>query len=279
MTHLLRKQITWLPLLLAFTLLLAACQGNQPEPTVTPAPTVAPAATTAPTTETITETETVTEAETVTETEAATETEAITDTEAITETTAPTTAESSAAPAASGETKTFVFGEGTEARFYIDEVLMGQDKNVVGVTAQVQGEITLDPTAPASAQISPITIAAGDFTTDSDRRNGAIQRFILQTDQYQTITFEPTAITGLPETVTVGQPVEFTVTGNLTIREITREETFQVTVTPVSETEISGLGTATIQRANYELTIPSVPSVANVSEDIVLEIAFVAAAS
>jgi polyisoprenoid-binding protein YceI len=171
--------------------------------------------------------------------------------------------------------------EGTEARFYIDEVLMGSDKTVIGVTSLVEGQIMLDPANPGRVQLTPIRIDARDLTTDSNQRNGAIRRFVLQSnqEQYQYIIFEPTAITGLPATVELGQPFTFAVTGQLTIRDITREETFQLSVTATSETEVVGIGATTILRDNYALTIPSVPSVANVSEEVKLEIEFVAAAS
>jgi polyisoprenoid-binding protein YceI len=111
-------------------------------------------------------------------------------------------------------------------------------------------------------------------------RNGQIRRAILQTNnpEYQFITFTPTAVEGLPENVTVGEPFEMTVTGDLAIREITQPITFEVTVTPVSESEIQGSARATLFRADFDLQIPSVPSVADVSEDVLLEFDFVALA-
>lgn len=258
------KQFVVTVILLLLLATVAACQSSTSESaapvenTPAPTPTAAAAAETAPTAVVTSTTETTTTVETT------------------------TTTASDAQPAASGGTKTFqLTQEGTEARFYIDEVLMGQDKRVLGVTSQVEGQITLDPANPSSAQIGAIRINARDFTTDSERRNGAIQRFVLESnqDQYQYITFEPTAIAGLPASVTIGQPFSFTVTGNLTIRDITREETFQISVTANSETEVVGLGSTTIARANYELSIPSVPSVANVSEEVLLEIQFRATSS
>jgi len=192
-----------------------------------------------------------------------------------------TAAEGSEQPAAAGSgAKTFQLTEGTEARFYIDEILMGQDKTVVGVTPLVEGQITVDPTNPTSAQVSPIRIDARALTTDSDRRNGAIQRFVLQSNQdaYRYITFTPTAVEGLPATVTIGQPFQFTVTGDLTIRSVTRSESFPVTVTANSENELVGSGAITILRDDYQLSIPSVPSVAWVADEVKLEIAFTATA-
>ena len=186
------------------------------------------------------------------------------------------------AEAATSGAKTFqIVQDGTQARFYIDEVLMGSDKTVIGVTSLVEGNLTVDPADPSSAQIGAIRIDARDLTTDSDRRNGAIRRFVLQSnqDQYQYITFEPTAIEGMPESVSVGDSFEFSITGNLTIRDITNAETFHVSVTINADNELVGLGKTTIQRADYSLTIPSVPSVANVAEEVPLEIEFTARAA
>ena len=171
--------------------------------------------------------------------------------------------------------------EQSEARFILDEQLMGQPKTVVGVTKLVQGEIQLDPANPSATQIGPIQIDARDFKTDNDRRNGAIQRFILQSanDKNRYITFTPTEITGLPATVTVGTPFEFSVAGDLQIRDVVHPETFKMTVTANSESELVGTASTVVMRGNYGLNIPSVPSVANVTEEVKLEFDFTATAA
>lgn len=235
------------PMLIVVLLLVSGLAGCQPAGAPTNATTNEPAATTAP----------VAEAATAT----------------------PAPADNNAPPATVGA-KTFALTGGTEARFYIDEVLMGQDKRVVGVSSLVEGQITVDPANPGSAQISPIRIDASALTTDSDRRNGAIQRFILQSNQdaNRYITFTPTALEGLPTSVTIGEPFQFSVTGDLTIRDVTLAQTFPMTVTANSENELAGSGAATILLADYQLSIPSVPSVAWVDEKVTLELAFIATA-
>jgi len=257
------RRFTSFGLLFALLLFVVACSTEEPaaEPT-TPAElpaTVEPAA------EVITETTTTTDSAALTESVAS---------EAAPSTTDATSSETAATTFA-------IVTEGTEARFFIDEVLLGQDKTVVGTTSLVEGQITVDPADPSSATISPIRIDARDLTTDSDRRNGAISRFVLESEQddYQYILFTPTSIEGMPATVTMNEPFEFTVIGDLTIRDITKEERFTVTVTANSATELVGLGQATLLRSDYELTIPSVPSVANVAEEVPLEIEFTAVAS
>jgi polyisoprenoid-binding protein YceI len=201
---------------------------------------------------------------------------------AATEAATEAAAEQSGAAAPAAALRTFrIVSEGSEARFILDEQLMGQPKTVVGVTKLVQGELQLDPANPAATQIGPIQIDARDFKTDNDRRNGAIQRFILQSadDKNRYITFTPTAIAGLPETVTIGTPFEFTVTGDLQIRDVVRSETFQVAVTANSENELVGTASTVVMRGNYGLNIPSVPSVANVTEEVKLEFDFTATAA
>jgi len=165
----------------------------------------------------------------------------------------------------------------SEARFSIDEVLRGNPKTVVGVTNQVAAEILFDPTDLSSAQIGTILINARTLATDDDRRNRAIGNQILDTNAYEFISFTPTEISGLPDAVNIGDSVSFQIKGDLTIRNVTNEVTFEATITIVSEDRLEGTAAATVVKEDYGLTIPNVPFVANVSEEVVLGIDFVAA--
>lgn len=166
--------------------------------------------------------------------------------------------------------------EESEARFKIDEVLRGNPVTVVGVTSQVSGQILIDPANPGSTQVGTIEIDAGDIRTDSDRRNSAIRRFILNPNAYPFITFEPKPIEGLPESIAVGDSVDFQISGDLTIKDQTRPETFDVTVSVESKSRINGLAISTIRYADYGLFIPDVPFVSNVADELILELDFVA---
>lgn len=188
-------------------------------------------------------------------------------------------AETPAALETASESITFAIDPAqSEARFVINEELMGSPKTVVGVNSTVSGEVTVNPGEPGSVAIGTITIGANDFVTDSGRRNGAIQRFILQSGSYSTITFTPTAIEGVPASVAVGDSLSLQVTGDLTIREITRSETFAIEVQVVSASELRISGETQVLREHYELSIPSVPSVANVTNEVQLQFDFVATA-
>ena len=101
----------------------------------------------------------------------------------------------------------------------------------------------------------------------------------METGACEFIRLTPTAISGLPASVSVGESATFTIEGDLTIREITQPVVFMVTATAVSQTQISGTATATVSRDTYDLRIPSVPSVANVDDAVVLTIEFSANAN
>lgn len=171
-----------------------------------------------------------------------------------------------------------IVGEESRVRFMLNEELRGQPVRVRAETDQVAGCIYIDVANPQNTFLAPIEINVRTMETDSENRNRAIRSQILESakDEYEFTQFVPTAITGLPTSVTIGQPFTFQVTGDLKLREITNAVTFDVTVTPITETRIEGKGTAQVTREEYDLNIPSVPGVANVSNEVDLEIEFVA---
>jgi polyisoprenoid-binding protein YceI len=167
----------------------------------------------------------------------------------------------------------------SEVRFALDEELRGQPQTVVGVTDQIAGEIAVDLNDLASTQVGLIQINARALATDNNFRNRAIQNEILDTGAHEFISFSPTSVDGLPASAAIGEEVSFTISGDLTIRDITQPAVFEVTATAVSADQLAGTASAVVLRADYGLQIPSVPNVANVEEEVELYIDFVANAS
>jgi polyisoprenoid-binding protein YceI len=166
----------------------------------------------------------------------------------------------------------------SEVSFSIYEELAGQPKTVVGVTDQVAGQIAINLDDLSQSQVGVIQVNARTFVTDNNRRNNALRNFILTTDQYEFITFTPTDVINLSGNAEPGQALTFQIAGDLTIRNVTQPVVFEVTVQG-DTTRLTGTATAVIDRNDYNLTIPSVPSVANVGREITLEINFVAKAA
>jgi polyisoprenoid-binding protein YceI len=166
----------------------------------------------------------------------------------------------------------------SEARFIIQEILRNVDTTVVGTTDQVSGQIALDSSAAQTAEISEILINARTIATDQNMRNRAIGNQILLTNQYEFISFVPTQIVGLPDTVEVGQSYNFQIVGDLTIIGQTREVTFDTQATLVSDNELTGLATTTLNHDDFGITIPFSQSVQAVADEVTLELQFAAKA-
>ena len=166
----------------------------------------------------------------------------------------------------------------SKASFEIFEVLSGQDKIVLGTTSQVSGSISIDTNAPQNSTVTPISVNARTFITDNERRNAAIGRMILKSEDAgnEFITFTPKSVNGLPTKGVQGTAYTFQVTGDLTISGVTKEATFDTTATFNADNTVSGNATGSIKRADFNLIVPSLPFLADVGEEVKLTFEFVA---
>ncbi len=198
---------------------------------------------------------------------------------AVADATAPASGEATAAPAAAagGQLLFQIVPDQSEARFKLTEELRGVPTNVVGATDQVAGQIEINPKDLSATKLGTIQINARTLATDSSQRNRAINNFILNTGSFEFITFKPTGVSGLSGSAALGQTYSFEITGDLTIKDVTKSVVFKATATPETEQKLSGTASTVINRDDYGLTIPNVPFVANVSQDVTLELDFVAA--
>ena len=169
----------------------------------------------------------------------------------------------------------------SQATFTLEEDLRGARTTVIGLTREVGGAVMVNLDNPAASSIGAIVINARTLETDNSFRNRALRSSILKSaeDAYEFITFEPRSLTNFSaESVSVGDTLAFDVIGDLTVAGVTRTLAFHASVTLDSRTQISGRASANVLHADYNLTIPEVPSVTNVTDDVDLAIEFVAIA-
>jgi polyisoprenoid-binding protein YceI len=166
--------------------------------------------------------------------------------------------------------------EQSTARFELDEDLQGVRTKVVGVANQLAGQIRFDPADLSTAQIGTLQVNARTFVTDNNNRNRAIQNRILQTGDHEFVTFEPTGISGIPDSVAVGETIEFAIEGNLTVRGETNPVVFSAVVTYVDENTIEGTVASIVTYADFGINIPQVDFIANVEEELEIYIDFLA---
>lgn len=122
---------------------------------------------------------------------------------------------------------------------------------VRGRFAEFTGSITMNADDPASSS-ADLTIVATSITTENDDRDGHLRSAeFLDVETFPTITFTSTNV--------VANGSSFTVTGDLTIRGVTRPVAVQwellgVGQDPWGGTRIGFEGTAEISRKDFGLT-------------------------
>ena len=192
-----------------------------------------------------------------------------------------TTDPGTADPGTSGASGQYVIDPArSQASFQIDETLRGSPNTVVGTTSEVAGQVLIDPNDLGASQFSPIVVNARTLTTDSDQRNRVIRSAAILdsgSDANELITFTPTSLDGLDGVAAaIGESIDFEVTGDLTIKGTTQTATFSVTAVLTDENTIQGTATAQVLRSDFGIGIPSVPFVADVTDEVTLTLEFVA---
>ena len=143
-----------------------------------------------------------------------------------------------------------------------------------GETTEIAGRIVFDEGGGIVADESSIVIQAGTLRTDSDRRDRYVRERTLQTAQYPEVVFRPTSVEGLPSPIgEASGTVEFTISGDLTIRDQTRPVTWDVTAE--FGNIITGIAAIDITFEQFAMDKPSVAIVLSVEDTIRLELAFV----
>lgn len=198
-----------------------------------------------------------------------------------TDTTAAENATTTSSAAGGGAVAFVIDPAQSTARFEIDEVLRGEPTHVIGSTDQVAGQVRVDPADLSTIEFSEMLVNARTFETGSSQRDRAIRGPVILdsgSDEHELITFIVSSVDGLDGELAVGDSAEFTVSGDLTVKGTTQPVTFDVSVTRSDDSTLSGTAEAEITRDMFEIGIPSVPSVADVTNEVLIGLDFVAVA-
>ena len=169
----------------------------------------------------------------------------------------------------------------SQASFTLQEDLRGVRTTVIGSTDEVGGSINVVPGDPAASSIGTILVNARTLATDNSMRNRALRSMILRSsqDENEFIKFEPRALSNFSaDSLSAGDSVSFDISGDLTVSGVMQRVTFNAEVTLDSAAQISGSASVILLHGDFGLTIPDVPGVANVTDEVELRLDFVARA-
>ena len=192
---------------------------------------------------------------------------------------APTPSVEPAAPTTVVPTGTYrIIPESSKASFSIFEMLRGKPVTVIGTTSEVTGTFEVDRTDLSKASIGEIRVNARTFKTDDEKRDNATRRMILKTedDANEFIVFKPITITTDKQSIDLNSEFTFRITGDLTISGTTKSATWEGVGKFTSDTDLSATVKTTVKRSDYSLVIPDFPFLADVADEVPLQIDFVA---
>ncbi|MGH9275148.1 MAG: YceI family protein [Acidimicrobiales bacterium] len=150
---------------------------------------------------------------------------------------------------AAGIEGTWAVTTGSQAGYRVQEVLFGQEAEAVGRTTGVTGTLAITGTTVTSTEV---VVDMTTVTSSESRRDGQFQGRIMDTATYPTATFtliEPIELGSVPAD---GEVVTHTVTGDLTLRGVTRSVTFELSARRNGAT-IEANGTIAISFDDFEI--------------------------
>jgi len=202
------------------------------------------------------------------------------DTDAATTASAKTPASAEAVPAQAKSStvaglRFVVAPMGNEVRYRIREQLVRVDlpNDAIGKTADITGGIVLTAGGQIIPSESKFVASVGSLKSDRDRRDGFVRSRVLETDQYPTVEFTPTAFRGLPKSLPTSGSHTFDLIGNLTVKGVTKLTTWRVKA-EAKNGQVTGTASTAFTFSDFNIDQPRVPIVLSVADTIRLEYDF-----
>lgn len=156
-------------------------------------------------------------------------------------------------------------GRGTFGGYRIQEELAGiGDSVAVGRSPAVSGWVVFDAATVISAYVD---VDLTELVSDDPRRDARVQDELGPTAN---ATFELDDEIELPEVPPVGEVIQLTVPGTLTIRDVTNEVEVELQAA-VTETGLIVAGSTQIVLADYDVEVPSATILLSVEDEATLE--------
>ncbi len=164
----------------------------------------------------------------------------------------------------------------SEVRYAVDEIFAGNPvSTAVGVTKTVAGDVLINTADPSRISVGTLVINVELFESNSSLRDARIRQDFLESSTYPEATFVPTEIIDFPESAAVGVPSTFKMRGDLTIKETTAEEVWDVTATLDGDV-LTGTASTVVLMSTYDVGPISIAGFVETSDEVALTFDFVA---
>ena len=146
----------------------------------------------------------------------------------------------------------------------------------IGRTQAIEGEFQLSLAGnQVQLEDNQFTVDLRTLTSDESRRDQRIRDNWLESNKFPLAEFKATTIENLREKVAEGQDVPFKVTGDMTIREITQPQTFDV-IAKLESNTFTGTATTNLLMKDYGFEPPEILGMLKVTDGVTVTVRFVA---
>jgi polyisoprenoid-binding protein YceI len=159
------------------------------------------------------------------------------------------------------------------AQYRVREQLAGVSfpTDAVGKTTQISGSVTVNPDGTIDPAHSKIVVDLSTLQSDRSMRDNFVGRNVLNTSQYPDAVFVPKQITGLTFPLPQSGNASFQLAGDLTVRDVTKPVTWDVTGT-LSPNQATGTATTSFTFEDFDLNQPRIGMVLSITDKITLEV-------
>jgi polyisoprenoid-binding protein YceI len=169
----------------------------------------------------------------------------------------------------------FVVASGeSSAKYVVEETLSGLPSTAVGTTTDVTGEIYLTADGLYDGAESRFMVDLSTLQTDESRRDNYVRQNVLQTGQYQFAEFIIQSVDGFPAGYVDGEEASLTLTGMMTIKEVTLPITFTVLARQADDTLTATADTQFLM-SDFGIDPPQV-ILAKAKDEVVLQVVIIA---
>lgn len=164
------------------------------------------------------------------------------------------------------------FFAGALAKYGIDAGLA----DTIGSTQEIEGQLQLnfdDLTQPLGE--NQFSVKVNTFVTNRDQRDQWIKDNGPSFNRYPVATFVAKSIEGAPASYKTGDEVNFQLSGDLTIREITKPATFDIKAKVLGNT-LTGTATTQLKMSDFGIEPLSFANTLTVADEMGVEVTFTA---
>lgn len=160
----------------------------------------------------------------------------------------------------------------SQANYRVREQLanVALPSDAVGKTNAISGAIVGKTDGTIVSSESKFVVDLSTLQSDRSQRDNFLKRSVLQTDKYPNAVFVPTKVEGLPLNMPPAGNVSFKLTGDLTIRDVTKSVTWDVTCQSQGN-QGTCHATTSFTFEDFNITQPRVPLVLSIQDHITLE--------